>query len=204
MSPAAVETAGDWSNPSEDWGTSGQPPINPVKVANNQATLAFMRENVIAPTVEWAGGGTRPAQAHGSRTRPTEDGASEEIAGSSREATGNADVLRAARVGRVCRLDQRDGVHSAFGRSDRPASVRRGRGGDSAGGDFGIGRSKDEGRERLSLGRRIQTLGDGTKGTGLVDRVSGPSRREPTRPPSGRQVGRTSPGSLTTVSSCVS
>ena len=48
MSPAAVETAQDWANPSEDWNTSGQRSINPVKVA---------RENIIAPTVEWAGGG---------------------------------------------------------------------------------------------------------------------------------------------------
>ena len=57
MSPAAVETAEDWSNPSEDWSTSGQQSINPVKVANDQATLEFMRENVIAPAVERAGGG---------------------------------------------------------------------------------------------------------------------------------------------------
>ena len=57
MSPAAVETADDWSNPSEDWNTFSQRSINPVKVANDQATLEFMRENVIAPAVEWAGGG---------------------------------------------------------------------------------------------------------------------------------------------------
>ena len=58
MSPAAaVETADDWSNPSEDWNTSGQRFINPVKAAHDQATLEFMRENVIGPAVEWAGGG---------------------------------------------------------------------------------------------------------------------------------------------------
>ena len=57
MSLAAVETAEDWANPSEDWSTSDKRPINPVKVASDQATLAFMQENVIAPTVERPGGG---------------------------------------------------------------------------------------------------------------------------------------------------
>lgn len=62
MSLAAVETAEDWANPSEDWNTSGQRSINPVKVANDQAALEFMRENIIAPTVEWAGGGNGRGQ----------------------------------------------------------------------------------------------------------------------------------------------
>ena len=57
MSLAAVETAEDWANPSKDWNTSGQRSINPVKAAHDQATLEFMRENVIAPAVGWAGGG---------------------------------------------------------------------------------------------------------------------------------------------------
>ena len=57
MPPAAVETAEDWANPSEDWNTSGQRSIDSVKVVRDQATLEFIRENVIAPTVARAGGG---------------------------------------------------------------------------------------------------------------------------------------------------
>ena len=71
MSPAAVETADDWSNPSEDWNTSGQRSINPVKVAHDQATLEFMRENVIGPAVEWAGAVTfrvRPSSRSSDKT----------------------------------------------------------------------------------------------------------------------------------------
>ena len=108
MSLAAVETAEDWANPSEDWNTSGQRSINPVKVANDQAALEFMRENIIAPTVEWAGGGNG-----GGLPKLTELGQNRQGMVRVRkwpvvreEATGNADVLRAARVGRIRRLNQ--------------------------------------------------------------------------------------------------
>ena len=57
MALATLETAEDWANPAEDWDTFGKSSIDPVKVANDQASLAFARDNIIAPAVERSGGG---------------------------------------------------------------------------------------------------------------------------------------------------
>ena len=57
MSVSTVETAEDWSNVKDDWNTLGKSSIDPVKLANERASLAFTQENIIEPAIECSGGG---------------------------------------------------------------------------------------------------------------------------------------------------